>query len=228
MGSNTSNAAKTPETIPTDSNNDMTLLKSQTNPASLKIVMVLDESGSMADIKLKIIKSINDFVMEQQQLKSDGTTMTLLKFSDKLKYVFQRKPLEDIREITPFDYMPDGSTALYDAIGNAIEQFKEESNVIMVIVTDGQENASKNYTRSKITDMINKCKSNKLWNFVYLSSDIDTFTQGNNIGMANSFQSTNYVTQKECMGSYLSQDLSRAVKAQRVTGVNMNSILNKP
>src|SRR5207302_6965228 len=85
--------------------------------------------------------------------------------------------------LTEQNYNPTGSTALFKAISDTIAAFEQDSNVIMVIVTDGQENASPStYTRQSVFDLVTKHKNQNGWTFVYLNTDIDTFSQGAAIG----------------------------------------------
>lgn len=188
-----------------------------------KIVMVLDESGSMEPIRNQIIGSINDLIMEQKQIKERPATFTLVKFSDKVKEVIINKSLANIRSLTQEDYTPSGSTALYDAIGNTITRFRNEKNVLMVIVTDGQENASKRYTRNQINSMINEKKINNNWTYVYLSSDLSTEIQGNNIGLQNSAYTSNCQINKNSYGDFIGNNLCAAIKNYRMNGTSVQS-----
>lgn len=120
--------------------------------------MVLDESGSMEAIKKDMLKSINDLITEQKQVKGRPATFTLVKFNDKVSRVIQNKSLDQVNVLTSEDYVPNGSTALYDAIGDTVNWFRNERDVLMVIVTDGQENASTNYNKHNITQMIDNKK----------------------------------------------------------------------
>src|ERR1700679_3537488 len=106
------------------------------------IVMLLDESGSMASIKHDIIKSVNDFINEQKTIKDPNCTFTFVSFSDTVRTMSLKTPLHRTFPLTVENYNPTGSTALYKAIIDTINLFEHDSNVLMVIVTDGQENAS--------------------------------------------------------------------------------------
>jgi hypothetical protein len=188
-----------------------------------KIVMILDESGSMEPIRNQMITSINDLIMEQKQIKERPTTFTLVKFSDNVREVIVNKSLNNVNSLTSNDYTPSGSTALYDAIGNTISRFRNENNVLMIIVTDGQENASKNYTRNQINKMISDKKTNNNWTYVYLSSDLGTEIQGNNIGLQNSACASNCQINKNNYGSFIGNNLNVAIKNFRQNGVSVQS-----
>lgn len=194
---------------------------------ALKVVMVLDESGSMINIKEKMRQSINEFITNQQKEKVDGTTFTLVKFSDNVETVIDNVPINLVKLLEPKDYVPTGSTALFDAVGLTIDRFRQQPAVVMVIVTDGAENVSRYYTDKKgIASLISKYKTEKKWNFVYLSCDIDTFDQGETMGYASSAQSSNVRYEKAHMGSFIGSSLSKAVSCQRATGQTVNQTLN--
>jgi hypothetical protein len=193
----------------------------------LKIVIVLDESGSMGSIKDKMRSGVNEFIQGQQNQKADGTTFTLVKFSDNVSTVVDNKPIDEVKTLTENDYIPTGSTALFDAVGLTIERFSEQPKVLMVIVTDGEENASRKYTKKQeITKLIAKYKDEKKWNFVYLSCDVDTFAQGQAMGYAASSQTSNVQVQKSMMSNYMGAQLNAAVSSFRKSGTNVNDTLN--
>ena len=78
--------------------------------------------------------------------------------------------------------MPDGCTALFDAIGETLNRYSKERNVVDVIATDGMENSSKHYNYRQIGKMVSDYQQEKNWKFVYLSENIDQFDQGCSVG----------------------------------------------
>ena len=156
----------------------------------MQIVMVLDASGSMQQIQNDVIGSVNSFLAEEKAKDSqDG--FTLVCFSDFVKTEISKKPIKDVEALTSKTYKIGGSTALFKAIIDTINTFEKEDNLVMVIVTDGQENASpKEYTRQRVFDLVQKCKADKNWTFSYLSADIDTFDQGVGLGFGTVDQET--------------------------------------
>lgn len=203
--------------------------KNEILPASdhLRVIIILDESSSMGTIKNSMRNSINDFLVKQQKDSVDNTTFTLVKFSDFVRTTIDNVPINEVKLLTERDYVPSGCTALNDAIGLTIERFSLQSNVIMVIVTDGAENVSQYYTNgTAIKQLIGKYKHEKQWNFVYLSCDADTFGQGQNLGFAASAQSSNICYDKLNMANFMSGRLSDAVSQQRSTGQKVNDSLN--
>ena len=149
---------------------------------TFKIVMILDESGSMESIRDSMIKAINSLILEQSQVSGRETTFTLVKFNNEVKRVIENKPLSEVKPLTQEHYKPNGSTALFDALGDTISWFRNEKEVLMVIVTDGQENASKRFNRSMINNFIEDKQKNNNWSYVYLSNDLSTASKGDSIG----------------------------------------------
>jgi Mg-chelatase subunit ChlD len=191
-----------------------------------KIVIVLDESGSMSNIRSDMIKSMNDIITEQQQVEDRPATFTFVKFNNKINRVIENQPLESIKNLTSEDYNPNGPTALYDAIGDTIDWFRNEKNVLMVIVTDGNENSSRSYNKQEVNRMIEQKKNNNDWTYVYLSCNLSTRDQGNNIGLETSSYTTNAVVNQENFCDYLSNNLNTAVKKSRMKGISVQSQLN--
>lgn len=204
--------------------------KPQTEPVTpnnlFKIVIILDESGSMESVKDNMINSINDLIKEQKQVKERPASLTLVKFNNLVNRVIKNISLEEIELLKSEDYTPLGSTALYDCIGDTIEWFRNEKDVLMVIVTDGQENASKSFRKDEITHMIEDKKNNNGWTYVYLSNDISTSSQGDFLGLKKSSYATNNIVKQENFGTYLSNDVNAAIRDYRRNGVSVQSILN--
>lgn len=192
-----------------------------------KIVIVLDESGSMGSIKQDMLKSINDLIREQKQVRGRPTTFTLVKFNDKINRVIKNASLNDVKELSIEDYSPSGSTALYDGICDTIKWFRNEKNVLMIIVTDGMENASKTYNKRQLVSMIDEKKKNNEWTYVYLSNDLSTFEQGNNMGLKSSSFASNCVLEQKSYGNFMSNTLNSAISNFRTNGVSVQSQLNR-
>lgn len=201
--------------------------KPVTSDNFFKIVIVLDESGSMSPVKESMTNAINDLIKEQQQIKDRPATFTLVKFNDKVNRVIKNKPLENINLLTSEDYIPSGSTALYDCIGDTIEWFRNENNVLMVIVTDGQENASRSFSKNEITKLIENKKKTNNWTYVYLSSDLNTASQGDNIGCVTSNYATNAMVDQRGFGNYISKNLNSAISNFRKDNLSVQKQLNR-
>lgn len=192
---------------------------------AFKIVIILDESGSMQPVREEITKSINDLIREQKQVKDRPATLTLVKFNNNVRRVIRNKNLNDVNLLSYRDYNPEGSTALYDSIADTLQWMNKQKNVLVVIVTDGQENASKTYNKNAVTEMIEQRKLEDGWSFVYLSNDLSTFEQGNSIGLKRSAVVSNCVRGQESFGKFISKDLNYAIKECRYNGTSVQSQL---
>jgi uncharacterized protein YegL len=163
-----------------------------TKPNLTEIIIVLDRSGSMDGIVDDTIGGINTLITEQA--KNPGEVkLTLIQFDNQYEVFVAGRPIKDVPLLNKATYVPRGSTALLDAIGRTINDVgarlsttKEEerpSLVLFVIQTDGQENASREYTHEKIKQMIAHQKDTYKWQFLFLGADQDAF-QGMGLGLA--------------------------------------------
>jgi hypothetical protein len=109
---------------------------------------LLDSSGSMDTVLEDTIGGFNSFVRSQIPL---GGTLSLYTFSNTCTCVYKDVPINDVKPLTRETYVPGGTTSLYDAMGKVL---KEHDSGTIVILTDGQENTSKEYTKSHIKDLI--------------------------------------------------------------------------
>jgi hypothetical protein len=180
-----------------------------------KIVIVLDESGSMQSIKSDMIESLNSFIREQKQMKDRPCHITLVKFNDKIKRVIKNEKLAKVSELETCDYKPAGTTALFDAIGDTVNWFRYEKNVLMVVITDGHENSSRKYNKRQITDTLDEKKKNRGWSYVYLANDLSTAGQGAGLGMNKSSWSSNCTVPQKDYGKFIKMDLNEAVMGFR-------------
>jgi Mg-chelatase subunit ChlD len=191
-----------------------------------KIVLVLDESGSMESLKSNMLESMNDLIKEQKQVKGRPATFTLIKFSDNVVTVRENDAVENINLLSTEDYQPNGSTALYDAIGFAVNRFHNERDVLLVIVTDGHENASKKFDKNYVTKKLDEKKKYANWSYVYLSCDLSTFKQGENIGFSKSAACSNVRIDKSGYKDFVNYQLNSAIKNCRQTGISVQAQLN--
>ena len=190
-----------------------------------KIVIILDESGSMSVIKNDMIKSINDLISEQLTVDKP-CKFTLVKFNDKINRVIENTNIKEVSPLTESNYNPSGTTALYDAIGDTVDRFRYEKNVLLVIVTDGQENSSTVYTNSEIKTLLDEKQKNRGWTYVYLANDLSVSKQGDNLGCRQSKFSSNCQVEQEKYGDFVRKDLCQAITKSRSTGVSVQSVLN--
>ena len=154
------------------------------------ITMVIDRSGSMQSIRSDAEGGVNSFI-EQQRNEPGETLLTLVQFDAKYDFVERGTPISQVK---PYQLVPRGSTALLDAVGRAINETgarlsaMPESDrpalVVFVIVTDGQENSSREFQRSQIRQMIEHQQSAYNWQFTFLAANQDAFAEGAAMGIA--------------------------------------------
>jgi hypothetical protein len=166
---------------------------------STRIIGVLDRSGSMSSVAKDAIGGYNSFIDEQKKLKDEATLSAVL-FDDKYEPLYDGKVLaiKDVPVLTNKEFIPRGSTGLFDAIGKSINDYKatadpkKNEKVLMVIITDGHENSSKEFTQKDIADLIAYQKKQD-WQFIFLCSTEDAITVSSslNISKGNTFQFMN-------------------------------------
>jgi hypothetical protein len=123
-------------------------------PEATLISVILDRSGSMASVREPTIQGFNDFLEAQRQQNDGGRAlMSLTQFDDRYEVNFVGEPIENIPNLDTSSYVPRSRTALYDAIGRTVHEMEAwirehdwKERVLVLIVTDGQENASREYT----------------------------------------------------------------------------------
>jgi uncharacterized protein YegL len=155
------------------------------------IVFVLDESGSMADIKSDTIGAFNNFIKEQRKVEGLADC-TLVKFNTKIEKVYENQSIQEAPLLDDNSYKPTTWTRLYDAIGQTIKQVKDNikethedekpSKVLFVILTDGKENRSTEFNKKDVLEKIKKREA-KGWNFIYLGANQDAMEEGGKIGI---------------------------------------------
>ncbi len=166
--------------------------KKTMNIAQTEIVVVLDRSGSMSTIQEATVKGFNEFLNEQQNAQGEAF-LTLVQFDDRVDVVYQNTPVKEVSPlISGITFVPRGSTALLDTIGSTIEKmFETKRDVVFVIITDGDENASKTYTREAVFKMIDTQKKDARWKFIFLGANQDAIHAGNSLGISSN-NSINY------------------------------------
>lgn len=147
------------------------------------IAVILDRTGSMESIREDTIGGFNAFV-NQQKGEPGAATLTLVQFDsqDPYEVIHKFKPVGAVPALTRETFVPRANTPLLDAMGRGINdlekcltEMKDEekpSRVVMVIITDGQENASCEFRKGQIATMIQEKQSQSAWQFVFLSADL--------------------------------------------------------
>lgn len=152
----------------------------------LNIRLVLDRSGSMSSCRVETVESINEYITEIQKEAVEGV-FTLSTFDSRsIDIPISRIPIRELTTLGEDILMPRGGTPLYDAIGTAVYDLstfthRKNEKKVLVIVTDGYENASREYTSDAIKQLIEE-KTKKGWLILYLGADHDAFKQSRDMG----------------------------------------------
>ncbi len=157
------------------------------------ITMILDRTGSMASIADDVVGGVNDFIRQQKKAPGDAR-FTLVQFDAQDPYEVIHDAV-DIRDAGPLTgYNPRAATPLLDAVGTGIVRTGERlaampeadrpGRVVFVIVTDGEENSSVEYTRDRVKAMIETQETQYAWQFVFLAADAAAFAQAGGMGFS--------------------------------------------
>lgn len=163
------------------------------------VTFVIDESGSMTGTEADVVGGFKKVVDEQRENKEGSCSVSYYKFNGHVDEVYVGKNVEDVEYIDD-KYSPNGMTALFDGIGIAVDNtgkwlndMKEEDRpekVIVVVMTDGGENSSMEYSASKIKDMIKEQEEKYNWTFVYMGSDLTDAKDANSLGISTKLYSS--------------------------------------
>lgn len=168
-------------------------MKEVPSTENLDLIFVMDRSGSMGGSESDTIGGFNSFIQREKD-KNLNTRVTTILFDDQYEVLYKRKAIGDVAELTRNEYWVRGCTALLDAIGKTINSLDKEidNKVLFVIMTDGLENASREYSKEQIRNLI----SNHNWEFIYIGADIDSYTEAGKIGIKRT-NTANYRKSKE-------------------------------
>lgn len=159
------------------------------------INVILDKSGSMFKIAEDTVGMFNNF-LEEQKKGLDYAELSLIQFDSFYEKIYIGKPIKKCPPLILGETYKTGSmTALYDAIGKTIDETNKYINslsrrkipkkVLFVIITDGEENNSKEFKKDIIKRMIDNQKEIYNWDFIFLGVDIDAYNEGSKFGMSN-------------------------------------------
>lgn len=174
-------------------------LSPTSTPPTTAIAVLLDETGSMESCRDAAIEGFNAWLAEQKGNPGTAgtppapTTFTLVKFSDRpdlpmCRLVCENAPLDAVRPLDRETYTPEGGTPLLDAVGRTIMWMDrlrpQPDRVLVVILTDGEETASREFTQAQIQDLIRAHEATGYWTFAYLGANQDAWAAGEALGIA--------------------------------------------
>lgn len=157
-----------------------------------ELVFILDKSGSMSGLEQDTIGGFNSMLQKQKQEAGEAYITTVL-FDHDYELLHDRADIKNVNNITEKEYFVGGTTALLDAmgrtinnIGKKIDDTKEEEHpgkVIFIIITDGMENSSHEFSSTKIKSMVEHQKTKYSWEFIFLGANIDAIKTAENFGI---------------------------------------------
>lgn len=166
----------------------MVTKKVENKKNKVNVTFILDETGSMNSKKKETIEGFNEYLNTLKSNK-EKCNFTLVKFnSDKVETVYDKVNIKIAEELNEDNYKPDNNTPLYDAIGKTIHTTELTTNPsetnLFIILTDGQENNSKEYKKDDIFNKIKEKESNG-WLFTFLGAGSDAYANGITLGICN-------------------------------------------
>ena len=200
-----------------------------------EVIIILDRSGSMSTIGQVTVDGFNEFLNEQRN--SDGEAfLTLVQFDTKYQMDYKSVPMNEVQDLVYREtFVPRGMTAMYDAIGKTINELETDRDVVCVIITDGCENASREYTGEAIKKIIPEMEK-KGWKFLFLGANQDAVTTGGSMGInsQNSMTygantrgvSASFGSTSKNIKSYRSSKLSASKSKGKVNTDELDSSLN--
>jgi uncharacterized protein YegL len=190
-----------------------------------EIVVILDRSGSMTSIKKDAIGGFNTFLESQQKLDGEAT-MTVVQFDNEYLVTVNGVNIQNVEPLNDTTFVPRGGTALLDAIGRTLNEVgarlastsedDRPEKVIVVILTDGQENSSHEFKRSQINEMITLQKEKYSWEFIFLAAGQDAMAEAMSMGIG-SMNAMNFVADAKGINNTYTT-MNAAVSMYRSTG----------
>lgn len=190
-----------------------------------EILCILDRSGSMASIKNDTIGGFNAFINEQKAIPGSAK-VTLAQFDGYYEIVYQARDINEVPELNDTVFVPRGSTALLDAIGKTLVEQKMRihkegwaEKVIVVILTDGEENSSHEYTND-VVKILTESAQNDEWSFIYLGANQDAFSVASTFGI-------NVNSSLNSVSAYAATGIGATLAARTYSGATTNLRMGK-
>jgi hypothetical protein len=191
-----------------------------------KIKVILDRSGSMDVVGEVTADRFNEYINGVNVDRGKKKVLvSLYQFDDQYQVDYEDVPVQEVEKLVyRKNYVPRGSTALLDAIGKTMagQKLGKKDKGICVIITDGYENASQEWTNEKVAELIKDLEDNSAWTFVYLGANQDAFSTARQFGIRTADKTLSYSNDQlgnQVAYSSLRSATSRAVMASAATGM---------
>lgn len=179
------------------------------------LVVILDRSGSMAMAADEVIGSFNRLLLEQAAA-NPKLTVTLAQFDDVYEVSYVRVPVAHLKPLDRWSYCPRGLTALYDAVGRTIaEWWKWAKGDILVIVTDGEDNSSKEYKKAAVAKQLEAIQTLGA-QVLFLAANFDAFAEAGSLNIGSN--STIGYHDTKVLSMNFGDTVSQAIANYQVTG----------
>lgn len=203
-----------------------------TSAEPVQIICILDRSGSMQALAADTIGGYNSFI-ERQKQESGAAEVTTVLFDDQYEKISDAVDLQAVSELTSAEYYARGTTALLDAVGRTIMDTagKMERDgicparrrVLVMIMTDGYENASREYTKADVKSLIEATTNAYKWNYIFMGANIDSVAEAGSIGIK-AHHAANYSADSKGVDRTFSQmnDVAREVRERGTVSDDWN------
>lgn len=190
-----------------------------------ELLFVIDQSGSMGgeETEKAVVANFNKVIAQQRAEEGDAVVSAVL-FNTQMVTMYESQPIAEVKELERRNYTPAGGTALLDAVGTSIErickrqaalpEMERPATTIVVIITDGEENSSRKYSRPVVKQMIETLQKKHDWSFLYFGANVDHFAEAQHLGIG-ADDAVSFKTDKAGI-SYCMHECSRRMSKRRL------------